>query len=262
MPDIPTGALVGAAKAVSRFKPWAIAKRHDRLVRQEYEDLLTFARDGLDDEARALDEVRSALAARGMLYSGQLGADLRRVRDDFARRWRDFKRASDRRVAEMREVEGLAVKAWRATFRRPWPADPNAAESWGLVQAWEDEAMRQKAVEREVAPHVHAELERAVWFMPEEKIWNVDQAAGYRGQIGNRAPGNAFDVMAQMVAETGEPRAESVLVGDLDASESRQREFQVMCPHPSLYCLLKWHDDSGKEFSYTTGQVFPANPAV
>jgi hypothetical protein len=30
-----------------------------------------------------------------------------------------------------------------------------------------------------------------VWFMPEEKIWEVDQAAGYRGQIGNRGPETA-----------------------------------------------------------------------
>jgi hypothetical protein len=197
-----------------------------------------------------------------MRQSGQLGADLRRVRDDFARRWRDFRRASDRRVAEIREVEGLGVKAWRATIRRSWPVDPNAAELQALVRAWEDEAVRQEAVRREVAPQARAELEKAVWFMPEEKIWDVDQVAGYRGQIGNRGLGKAFDVTAQMVAETGEPCAESVLVGDLDAGESRQREFQVLCPHPRLYALVRWHDASGEEFSSKTGQVFPANPVV
>lgn len=141
--------------------------------------MLTFARDRLQEEDRALGEARNALAARGMLHSGQLGVDLRRVREDFARRWRDFTRASERRVAEMREAEGLGVKAWRLTFRRPWPVDPNAAELQALVRAWEDEAVRQEAVEREVAPQLRAERERMVWFMPEEKIWDVDQAAGY-----------------------------------------------------------------------------------
>src|SRR5690349_3798910 len=128
MPDIPTSAVVSAATAISRFKPWAISKRHDRLVRHEYEDLLTFARDGLHEEAGCLAEIRGALAARGMRQSGELGADLRRVRDDFARIWRDYKRASDRRVEEMQEAEGFGVKVWRAMTRRPWPVDPNAAE--------------------------------------------------------------------------------------------------------------------------------------
>ncbi len=134
MPDIPTGAVVSAAQAVSRFKPWAAIKRHDRLVRQEYEDLLTFARDGLQEEARALDAARNELAASGMLRSGAFRARLMRVREDWAKKWRDFKRTSDRRIEEMQEAEGLTVRAWRKLSRRPWPVNAGAVELGGLVR--------------------------------------------------------------------------------------------------------------------------------
>jgi DNA-directed RNA polymerase specialized sigma24 family protein len=116
--------------------------------------------------------------------------------------------------------------------KSPWPDNPEAEKLRFTTRAWEDEKLRRAAVEREVAPQVRAEKERAVWFMPEEKIWEVDQASCYRGQIGNRGPETALDVTAQMVAETGEPSAESVLVGTLEAEQSTQREFQVMTPHP------------------------------
>jgi hypothetical protein len=260
MPDIPTGALVGAAKAVSRFRPWAVTKRHDRLVRQEYQDLLTFARDELEVEAQALQTVRNDLAARGMLNSGALGAGLLAGRNEFAKRWRDFKRASDRRIAEWQEAEGIGVRIWRVIFGSRWPVNSDADELRTITHLWEDEALRREAVEHEVAPQAHAERETAVWFMPEEKIWDVDQAAGYRGQIGNHGQTKALGVTAQMVAETGEPCANSELVGDLEVSQSTQREFQVMCPHPRLYCRLSWRDETGEEFSYKTSQVFPANP--
>src|SRR6266545_7124927 len=129
MPDIPTGAVVSAAaKAVSSKKPWTMVKRHDRLLRHEYEDLMTFARDELQTEARALEDVKNDLAARGILQSGAFGAGLLRVREESARRWRDHKLASDRRIEELNEAEGFTVRAWRKLRRKPWPENPKADE--------------------------------------------------------------------------------------------------------------------------------------
>src|SRR5438105_1602853 len=260
MPDIPTGAIASAARAVSRFKPWATVRKHNRLIRQEYEDLLTFARDELQSEARALDEVQNRLPARGMLRSGEFGVALTRTRDESARRWRDFKRTSDRKIEEMKEIESITVRAWRVIKRRPWPVNPNAGELRDLTRLWEDKAARREAVEREIAPQQRAANETAVWFYPEEKVWDLDQTATYRGQIGNNGPDEAFRVTAHMVAETGQPLADAIEVGDLAAGASTQREFTVECPHPRLFCLLSWRNGAGDEFSYRVGQVFPANP--
>jgi hypothetical protein len=262
MPDIPTAAIASAAKAASHFKPWATVRRHDRLIRQEHEDLLTFARDQLQVEAQALEEARKDLAARGALQSGEFGAALTRVRDESAKRWRDFKRTSDRKIEEMKENEGVTVRVWRVIRRKPWPVNPNASELRELARPWEDEAVRREAVEREVAPQQRAAQETAVWFFPEEKIWDVDQAAGYRGQIRNRGPDEALHVMAQIVAETGQPLADAVEAGDLAAGASTQREFTVECPHPRLFCVLTWRNESGEELRYQTGQIFPANPVA
>ena len=95
-----------AAAAATRFQPWATVKRHDRLIRQECEDLITWARDDTQKEATALDDVKEDMNQRNLLYSGAYGKELRRVRDEFARRWRDRKRATDRKLAEIEEAEG------------------------------------------------------------------------------------------------------------------------------------------------------------
>lgn len=258
MPDIPTGAAVSAVKAASKIKPWETVRRHNRLVRQEFEDLTLFADDNLQSEARALEGVKNDLAARGMLRSGALGARLLEVRNTHARQWTDRKRRAERTFEELREHEGVTVRAWRRIRKSPWPENPDAERLRVITRAWEDEALRREAVEQEVAPQARAEHERAVWFMPEEKIADVDQASVYRGQIGNRGPETALDVTAQMVAETGEAEADAVLVGTLDADQSVQREFQVESPHPRLFVRLSWRIPSGQEFSYMTGQVYSA----
>jgi hypothetical protein len=255
MPDIPTSAAVSVVKAASKIKPWETVRRHNRLVRQEYEDLTLFADDNLQGEARALEGVKSDLAGRGMLHSGAYGAGLREVRERHARQWTDRKRESERKFEELREHEGITVRLWRRVKKLPWPENPDAERVHVSTRAWADETLRRAAVEREVAPQVRAEEEKAVWFMPEEKIWEVDQASCYRGQIGNRGPETALDVTAQIVAETGEACAESVLVGTLKAEQSVQREFQVMTPHPRLFVKLSWRDPSGEEFGYVQGQV-------
>jgi hypothetical protein len=54
VPDIPTGAAVSAVKAASKIQPWVTVRRHNRLIREEYEDLNLFARDNLQSEARRL----------------------------------------------------------------------------------------------------------------------------------------------------------------------------------------------------------------
>ncbi len=68
MPEPTSGMVAAAARAamsVTRFRPWATARRHDRLVRNEYEDLNTWAADDLQREAQDLDGLRAQLAARG-----------------------------------------------------------------------------------------------------------------------------------------------------------------------------------------------------
>jgi hypothetical protein len=259
MPDIPTSAAVSAVKAASKIKPWETVRRHNRLVRQEYEDLTLFADDNLQSETRALEGVKNDLAGRGMLHSGAYGAGLREARERHARQWTDRKREADRKFEEMREHEGITVRGWRKIKKLPWPENPEAEKVRVITRAWEDEALRRAAVEREVAPHVRAEKEKSVWFMPEEKISDVDQASVYRGQIGNRGPDTALDVTAQMVAETGEPQGNSVPIGTLEADQTAQREFIVESPHPRLFVKLSWRDPSGEEFSDITGQVYSAD---
>jgi hypothetical protein len=43
------------------------SREHDRLIRHEHEDLLTFARDALQEEATALIAVTNELNARNLL---------------------------------------------------------------------------------------------------------------------------------------------------------------------------------------------------
>src|SRR5262249_41123677 len=156
----------------------------------------TFAHDELRVEANALERVRSDLASRGMLQSGEFGTALARARDDSARRWRDFKRARDREIEEIQEAEGATGRIWRAIAKKPWPVNPGANELRQLTLAWDDADVRRDAVEQELAPQRRAAQERAVWFFPEEKIWDVDQAATYRGQVGNTGPDLALEVTA------------------------------------------------------------------
>jgi hypothetical protein len=259
MPDIPTGAAMSAVKAASKIKPWQTVQRHNRLIRQEYEDLTLFADDNLRSETRALEGVKNDLAARGMLQSGELSFGLLEVRDRHARRRMDRKREADRKFEELREHEGITVRVWRRIKNSAWPQNPEAANVLNITRAWEDQALRREVVEREVAPQTRAANERAVWFMPEEKIWEVDQASVYRGQIGNRGLGAALDVTAQMVSETGEGQADPVELGTLEPEQRVQREFTVTSPHPRLFVRLAWRIQSGEEFGYITGQVYSAD---
>ena len=150
MPDIPTSALVSAATAASKVKPWATVRRHNRLALQEYEDLNTWALDDLQNEARNLEAVKSDMIERGMLHSGAYGAGLRRVRDEYARRWRDRRRASDRRLEELREAEGATVKSWRWIRKDPFPTNSQGSQLATITRAWESEEVRLEAVANEV----------------------------------------------------------------------------------------------------------------
>ena len=126
------------------------ASAANRLVREEYEDLITWARDDVQEEAVALERVSNELAARGILRSGEYGFQLRRVRDEFARRWRDRCRGSVRNIAELRESEGPAARAWRRLRTELWPLNPYDEELHRLTAAWEDDELRAEAVRREV----------------------------------------------------------------------------------------------------------------
>lgn len=50
------------ASAAAKFRPWAAVRRHDRLVREEFEDLITWARDDLQKETKALEQVAETAA--------------------------------------------------------------------------------------------------------------------------------------------------------------------------------------------------------
>jgi len=79
----PTSIVTTAAKtisAISKFQPWKTVRRHDRLISEEYEDLVTWARDDLQKEATALDAVREDMNNRNLLYSGFYGKEQLRVR--------------------------------------------------------------------------------------------------------------------------------------------------------------------------------------
>jgi hypothetical protein len=143
-------AATKAAEAASKVRPWVTARRNDRLANDEYEDLITWARDDLRNEADALEGVRNDLAARGMLRTGELGYQLNRVRDEFARRWRDRKRQTDRKLRDVRDAEGVAVRLWRWLRRKPWPENPWDEELGQISALWEDEEQRRAAVQREV----------------------------------------------------------------------------------------------------------------
>jgi hypothetical protein len=94
--------------------------------------------------------VKEEMSERNLLYSGLYGQRLREVRDEYARRWRDRKRAGDRRIAELQEAEGGSVKLWRKVKGLPWPDSPDVEELRVITAAWEDEDLRREAVEREI----------------------------------------------------------------------------------------------------------------
>ncbi len=153
MPDIATTAVASAARAAaaaSRVRPWLTVKRHNRLIAEEYEDLITWARDDLQEEARQLDRVRVETQERGLRHSGIDGREQLRVREEFSRRWRDRKRAAHRKFAALREAEGGTVKAWRRLRKKPWPENPWADELRIITAAWENEQQRRDAVQGEV----------------------------------------------------------------------------------------------------------------
>ena len=78
------------------------------------------------------------------------GAELLRVRNEFATRWRDRKRASDRKLAEIREAEGVTVRMWRNVTNKPWPENPDAEDLALITLVWEDEEVRREAVARQI----------------------------------------------------------------------------------------------------------------
>lgn len=85
-----------------------------------------------------------------LLYGGHYRRELMKVRDGFAHRWRDRKRAADRKLAPLREEEGLTVRLWRKVARKPWPANPDAEELRSITAVWEDEELRRAAVDKTI----------------------------------------------------------------------------------------------------------------
>jgi hypothetical protein len=57
---------------------------------------------------------------------------------------------ADRKFAELREAEGVGVKAWRKLRGKPWPSNPDETELRAITAAWEDEERRAEAVRNEV----------------------------------------------------------------------------------------------------------------
>jgi hypothetical protein len=143
-------AAAKAAEAASKIRPWVAVRRNDLLASDEYEDLITWARDELRREAHTLEWVRNDLAARGILRSGEFGYQLNRVRDEFAHRWRDRKRHADRQLRDLRTAEGITARLWRRFRGSPWLENPWAQELEQISVLWENEEQRRAAVQREV----------------------------------------------------------------------------------------------------------------
>jgi len=115
--------------------------RNNARVLDEYEDLARWARDELQAEAEQLETTRELLAARGMLDSGQTGFEDRRIRDEFARRWRDRHSLSKRTIRDTKLSEGAVEWLWRKARARPWPEDPEAEATERVTRGWEERAV-------------------------------------------------------------------------------------------------------------------------
>lgn len=57
-----------------------------------------------------LDALADEMNQRNLFYSGHHATENRCVRDEFARPWRDRKRAIDRFIDGLREGEGVTVR--------------------------------------------------------------------------------------------------------------------------------------------------------
>jgi hypothetical protein len=113
-------------------------KRHNREALRIHEDLTTWARDDLQKEAHALSGSENELAARGMLESGQRGANERRIRDEFAVRWRDRKRQATRDLEDLQDAEGALHRVYRQLRANPWPKNPHQEEVDRITRGWND----------------------------------------------------------------------------------------------------------------------------
>lgn len=67
-------AVVAAVAALGAFRPWLNVRRHNRVALQEYEDLVTWARDDLQEEARLLDREACRSSRRRRLDGGRVAA--------------------------------------------------------------------------------------------------------------------------------------------------------------------------------------------
>lgn len=134
----PLGAGSAATKAtLSAVRVGDTTKRNNRLALRVYEDLIRWARDVLQEEARELDANREELNKRNLLYSGHANAADGQIRDRFAQRWRDRKSEADRRIEDLHDSENVLHRTWRDLVGRPWPENPHREEIERLSQGWE-----------------------------------------------------------------------------------------------------------------------------
>jgi hypothetical protein len=137
----PVGGATAAAKGtLHAVRIGDTTKRNNRLALREYEDLIRWARDVLQEEARELDAKREELNKRNLLYSGLANAEDSRIRDAFAQRWRDRKSAADRALEDLRDSENVLHRRWRNIVRRPWPENPHEEELRRISRGWETRA--------------------------------------------------------------------------------------------------------------------------
>lgn len=139
MPELGTvsGGIRAAAGLLPALRLGHVTKRNNRLVLREYEDLIRWVRDDSEAEARALAAVEREMHQRGIRGSGIHGQEEGRVRDEFARRWRDRKSAAERRLEDIRDSENVLHAAWRRVVRRPWPTNPDEEELRVRTNGWE-----------------------------------------------------------------------------------------------------------------------------
>lgn len=135
----PAGVGTAAKGTLAAFRIGDTTKRNNRLALRQYEDLVRWARDVLQEEARELDAKREELNKRNLFYSGYANSEETRIRDAVAQRWRDRKSEADRKIEDLHDSENVLHRAWRK-LKRPWPENPYEEELQRISQGWEERA--------------------------------------------------------------------------------------------------------------------------
>jgi hypothetical protein len=127
---------VGLIRLVSTI--WTARRdtaRNNDLVLQEYEDLHRWAKDDRHKEDQAVEDQMHARRDWGSPLNKDV---VKRMRREFATRWRDRKSESQRRIKRLRYSENFIHRLYRSAAGVDWPENPYEADIARLAQPWED----------------------------------------------------------------------------------------------------------------------------